>query len=372
LNTRTIGIASALLALVLLGCQAPPAATPTMAPTQTSQAPTEAPTVAPTSSPTASPTDEPTASPTTEPTASSTVEPTASPQAQFPRTVVDDEGTSVTIESEPQSIVSLTPANTETLFALGAGDRLTGGTDFDDYPPEAAAAPDVVVQVEVLTEQIVDIDPDLILAGGNNFTPPAEIQRLRELGFPVVVTYPETVDEVLADIELVGAAVGADEEAATIVAAMEERIAQVTDAVADLPQPRVFYEIGYLPDIYGPADDSFTADMVSLAGGEPITTGDPVSFVIPLERLVDEDPEIIVLGDAAYGVCPDSVAERPGWDEMTAVANDAIVPVDDIIVTRPAPRLGEGLAALALAIHPDADLAPPTAGTSYCEVPATP
>ncbi len=329
MNTRTISIAFALLALVLLGCQASPAGPPT-------------------------------------------IEPTASARAEFPRTVVDDEGTSVTIELEPHSIVSLTPANTETLFALGAGDRLTGGTDFDDFPPEAAAAPDVVVQVQVLTEQIVDIDPDLILAGGNNFTPPADVQRLRDLGFPVVVTYPETVDEVLADIELIGAAVGADEAAATIVADMQGRITEVTDAVVDLPRPRVFYEIGYLPDIYGPAADSFTADMVSLAGGDPITTGDPISFVIPLERLVDEDPEIIVLGDAAYEVCPDSVGERPGWDGMTAVADGAIVPVDDIIVTRPAPRLGEGLAALALAIHPDAELAPPTAGNTYCEVPAGP
>ena len=331
MNPRPVAAASAVLILVLVGCQASPVCDPNQ---RAKPAPTQAPTQAPSA------------------VLSPSAVPSPSAAAEFPRTVVDDEGTSVTIESEPQSIVSLTPANTETLFALGAGDRLTGGTDFDDYPPEAAAAPDVVVQVEVLTEQIVDIDPDLILAGGNNFTPPDEIQRLRDLGFPVVVTYPETVDEVLADIELVGAAVGADEEAATIVADMQERIAEVTDAVAGLPRPRVFYEIGYLPDIYGPADDSFTADMVSLAGGEPITTGDPISFVIPLERLVDEDPEIIVLGDAAYERLPGQCrrASRLGRHDGRG-RTTSIVPVDDIIITRPAPRLGEGLAALALA-HP--------------------
>jgi len=346
-TSRPFFAASAVLTLVLIGCQASPAATPTQGPTL---------------APTASPTPAITASPTPAITAS----PAPSAPAEFPINVVDSEGASVTIEAEPQSIVSLTPANTEIVFALGAGDRLTGGTDFDDYPPEAAAAPDVVVQVAVLIEQIVQIEPDLILAGGNNFTPPDDVQRLRDLGFPVIVTYPETVDEVLADIELVGSAIGAADEAAAIVAGMEERIAEVSDAVAGLSRPVVFYEIGYLPDIYGPADDSFTADMVDLAGGEPVTTGDPVSYVIPLERLVDLDPEIIVLGDAAYGVCPDGVAERAGWDEISAVVDEAIVPVDDIIITRPAPRLAEGLAALALAIHPDAEIAPPTAGTAYC------
>ena len=95
--------------------------------------------------------------------------------------------------------------------------------------------------------------------------------------------------------------------------------------------------------------------MVALAGGDPITTTDPSVFSIPLEELVTADPQVIVLGDAAYRhVCPDAVAARPGWDDITAVTNGAIVPVNDTIVTRPGPRIGEGLAALALAIHPDA------------------
>ena len=79
-----------------------------------------------------------------------------------------------------------------------------------------------------------------------------------------------------------------------------------------------------------------------------------------------EDPQIIVLGDAAYGVCPNQVVTRAGWAGISAVSDGEIRPVDDIIVTRPGPRLGEGLAALALAIHPEADIEPPTEGTEYC------
>jgi iron complex transport system substrate-binding protein len=293
---------------------------------------------------------------------------TALPAPEFPLTVTDDDGTQVTIPAEPQTIVSLTPANTEIVYALGAGDRMRGGTDFDDYPPEAAALPDVVTGIAVQVEQIVDIDPDLVLAGGNNFTPTADVDRLRSLGIEVIVVYPETVDEVLADINLIGQALGRHDQAVAMTAAMDDRISEVVDAVAALGEPRTFYEIGYGPDIYGPAPDSFVADMVELAGGDAITTTDPAVFTMPLERLVDEDPEVVVLGDAAYGTCPDSVPGRPGWDGMTAVEEGAVRPVDDIVVTRPGPRLAEGLAALALAIHPDANIAPPQAGATLCGV----
>ena len=285
---------------------------------------------------------------------------------QFPRTVTDDEGTDIALPRQPESIVSLTPASTELIVALGLGDRLRGGTDFDDYPPEAVDLPDVATFSGVLIEDIVDIDPDLVIAGGNNFTSAQDIDRLRELGLTVLVVYAATVDDVLLDIELIGRATGAEQAAQGIIHRMAARIDGVVETLEGLGRPRVFYEIGNTPEIYGPAPNSFVADMVELAGGEPIVTTDPAVFSIPLERLIDEDPEIIVLGDAAYGVCPDNVLARPGWGSVTAVRNRAIRPVDDIIVTRPGPRLGEGLAALALAIHPEVDIAPPEAGSPVC------
>ncbi len=81
---------------------------------------------------------------------------------------------------------------------------------------------------------------------------------------------------------------------------------------------------------------------------------------------MEADPEVIVLGDAAYGVCPADVAARAGWADMTAVADGDVRPVDDVPVTRPGPRLAEGLAALAVAIHPDLELADPPAAPAFC------
>lgn len=275
----------------------------------------------------------------------------------FPVAIVDDEGTAVTIGTPPQRIVSLSPANTEIVFALGAGDRVVGGSAFDDYPPEASALPDAATFQGVIMEQIVALDPDLVLAAGNFFTPPEDIARMRELGYPVVVVYAPDVPSVLADIELIGAAIGAADEAEAMTTTMADQLETIAAAAAATGEsPRTFYQIGSEPEIYAPAPDSFVADMIMLAGGVPITTSDPVVFSIPLEGLIAADPEVIIVGDAIYGVCPADVAARPGWSSMTAVVNDDVRPVDETPVTRPGPRLAQGLASIARAIHPDIEL----------------
>jgi iron complex transport system substrate-binding protein len=285
--------------------------------------------------------------------------PTASPTSSIFATVTDDEGTVVEIPTEPQRIVSLTPATTEILFAIGAGPRVIATTDFDDYPPEAVALPDVASFQAVDVEKIVGLESDLVIAGGNFFNDPAAIAQLRDLGIPVVVTYAPTVEGVLKDIELIGTAVGLAGPAGDLAASMRAGFDQIEAAVAALPRPRVFYELDATTDLYTAADDSFIAEMIGLAGGDAITTGSPTDFAISLEKLIEADPEVIVLGDAAYGVTADAVAARPGWDVMTAVKDGAIRPANDLIITRPGPRLVDGLRELALAIHPDAAI--PTA-----------
>jgi iron complex transport system substrate-binding protein len=296
------------------------------------------------------------------PASTGTPAPSGSPSAAavtFPLTITDDEGTKVEIAEEPDSIVSLTPATTETLFALGVGDRIVGkGSDFFLYPPEASAIPDVQAfngtEVAVDVEKIVDLDPDVVFAGGNFGTPPADIERLRSLGLPVVVVYAPSIQKVLDDISLIGDAVGKGGEADAIVDEMEAGFDAVSASVKDKPHPRVFYELDATGAFYGPADESFLAEMIELAGAEPVTTGSRDKFDISVERLIAEDPEVILLADAQFGVAPDQVAARPGWNVMTAVKNNDIRPIDDQTVTRPGPRLMLGLQLLASTIHPDA------------------
>ena len=293
-----------------------------------------------------------TITPVATPTSITTAGPTPAPA--FPTTLTDDEGSAVTLKAEPQKIISLTPATTEILFALGAGPRVVATTDFDDYPPAAVALPHVASYTAVDVEKIVGLGADLVIAGGNAFNPPEAIARLRGLGVPVLVVYAPDVAGVLKDIDLVGAAVGRSEASSAMTSTMKAGFDAISAATAGLAKPRTFYELDTSTGpIFTVTDSSFTEQMITLAGGQPITSGSKTDSAIPLEKLITADPELIVLGDAAYGVTADQVKGRSGWKVMTAVKTGAIRPVNDLIVTRPGPRLVEGLRDLALAIHPD-------------------
>jgi iron complex transport system substrate-binding protein len=309
------------------------------------------------------------ASPESSPSPSASlavVSPSASAAPAFPVTLTDDEGSSVELAAEPKTIVSLTPATTEILFAIGAGDRVVATDDGSDYPAEAVALPHVATYASVDVEKVVALEPDLVVAGGLGFTPADAITRLRDLKVPVLVIYAPTVAGVLKDIELLGTATGTSDDAKSLTDSMQADMDAVSAAVgSQSPKPRVFYDVGYddaTGAIYAPADDSFLAEMVTMAGGDVITTGDPNTYEIPLETLIEKDPQLIVLGtNPFYSPTPDAVAKRRGWDALTAVRNGDVRPVRDIEITRPGPRLPVGLRALAAAIWPDVQL-PATAG----------
>jgi iron complex transport system substrate-binding protein len=298
------------------------------------------------------PTSTPTAAPTPTPTTTASPAPT---QPAYPLTLEDDEGGTVSLAARPTHIVSLSPANTEIVWALDGGDRQVAGSDADDFPSDAVGLPDVVNYLTgVDVEKIVSLDADLVLAAGNGFTPPEAVARLRSLGIPVLVVYAADVPGVLADIELIGKAIGEWPAALELSDAMDARIDAIAEAAsATATRPRTFYELDATGAIFGPADGNFVVGLIELAGGDPITTGSTTVFQISLERLVAADPEVILLGDAAYGVTPEAVKQRPGWSGMTAVKNDAIRPVDDLVISRPGPRLADGLLSLARAMHPD-------------------
>ena len=287
------------------------------------------------------------------------------PTSVFPVTLTDDDGTRVELKTEPQKIVSLTPAETEILFAIGAGDRVVGKVeDIANYPPEAKDLPVVGTFNGVDVEKIVGAGTDLVIAGGSGGTPKDAIDKLRSLGVLVLVVYAPDVAGVLKDVALTGAATGQAAEAADLVARMQAGFDQVAMATAGVSKPRVFYETGDQPSIFGIADDSVYARMIELAGGTPITTGSSTSWEMSTEKLVAADPELIILGDSAYGVTAEAVSKRAGWAGLTAVKAKAIKPIDDILVTRPGPRLVDGLRLLVAAIHPELTLPSPAPAAS--------
>lgn len=299
------------------------------------------------------------------PAATATPAPSASGPPAFPVTLTGDDGTTIEIPAAPEQIVSLTPAETEILYALDVGDRVVGKVeDIANYPPEAEDVPVMGTFSGVDVEKIVAAGTDLVIAGGNGGTQPEAIDKLRDLDIPVLVVYASDVAGVYHDIELTGQAVGASDAADDLVAALKTGFAEVAAATAGAARPRVFYETGDQPSIYGIADGSVYAEMIRLAGGAPITTGSTTSWEQSTEKLIEADPELIILGDSAYGVTPEAVAKRPGWSGLTAVKTGRIVGIDDILVTRPGPRLADGLRLLVAAIHPELAMPSPSPASS--------
>lgn len=296
-----------------------------------------------------------TAGQTAAPNATSSLPSEAPPTeaAAFPITLTDDEGTDVTLAAEPQKIVSLTPDATETLFAIGAGARVVGKVeDIADYPAEASSVPIVATFSGVDVEQIVTLGADLVVSGGTGLSQGPAVEQLRRAGIPVLVSYPTTIDGALEAIRRMGRAVGLADDASTLAGSLQNQLNDLqTLAGTAESKPRVFYEIDVTGGIFTPPADSIYGEMFDLAGATLIA-GD-ANYSISLEELVAADPEVILLGDGAYGVTAAQVKAREGWGGMTAVKAGRIVAVDDIVITRPGPRLAEGLKALIAAIHPE-------------------
>lgn len=287
------------------------------------------------------------------------VPPTATPiPTPTPKviTLTDDAGRTVEITRTPQRIISLAPSNTEILFALGLGNKIVGVTDFCDYPEEAKAI-EKVGGLEPNMEKIVALKPDLVLAIGGS---PAQVEKaleIEKLGLTVLVLEPADIEGIIANIELVGKATGAEKEASELVAEMHKRLNNImAKTKAAKSKPKVFFELDATDPSkpYTPGPGSFIDALITLAGGSNIGASAKMQWAqLSTEEIIAQDPEVIVLGDANYGVTAEMVKARPGWSVITAVKNGAIYPIDDVLVSRPGPRIMDGLEALAKIIHPE-------------------
>lgn len=271
-------------------------------------------------------------------------------------TLTDGLGRVVGLPAPAQRVVSLTPAGTEMLFAVGAGSQVVGRDMFSDYPAEAASIQDIGGSMgEYNLEGIVALTPDLVLAGGIN--PPELVASLEDLGLTVYfLPNPATLEDMYAILETVGALTGRGSESAALVESLTARVAAVDAAIMPLSyQPSVYYELDATdptnPYTAGPG--TFVDMLIQRAGGLNIGSElDGQWATISVEQLLVADPAIILLGDAAYGETPEKVAARPGWETLSAIQNGQVFAFDDNLVSRPGPRLVDGLEALVEILHP--------------------
>jgi iron complex transport system substrate-binding protein len=305
--------------------------------------------------PASTPTEEPVSVPTDIPaTEAPTEEPVEEPVEENGFIFVDDAGRVVELSGIPQRIVSLAPSNTEILFAVGAGDRVVGRDEFSDYPEEAASIASIGGSMgEFSVEAIVALEPDLVLAAEINT--PELIHQLEDLGVTVYyLRNPTTLEEMYTNLENVAKLTGDD--ASELVQSLKDRVAAVDEKIMPLSyRPMVFYEIDSTdpnkPWTYGPG--TFGDLLIDRAGGFNVgnVAFDPYPQ-LSLEEIVVANPSIILLGDAMWGVTVESVKGRAGWGNIEAVKTGSIFPIDDNLISRPGPRLVDGLEALARILHP--------------------
>jgi iron complex transport system substrate-binding protein len=271
-------------------------------------------------------------------------------------TYTDDLGRQVTIQATPQRIVSLSPSNTEILFALGEGTEVVGTDDYSDYPAAAKNITHVGSDYPSFNiETIVSLKPDLAVAFG--YTLPDYVTQLQNMGIPVIVLAPKDVSGVISDITLVGKITGAGAAAKTLTTSMQNSLNTVESKIKGTTDPRVLWEFDGTdlgnPWVAGPG--SFNDALITMAGGQDVgAVGPTSSWQMSTEDIVNADPQIIILDDYQFGVTVQSVEQRPGWSTITAVKNGAIYPITDSNLTdRPGPRVIQGLQLLANIIHPE-------------------
>jgi iron complex transport system substrate-binding protein len=271
--------------------------------------------------------------------------------------LTDDLGRTITLAGPAQRVVSIAPSNTEILFAIGAGAQMVGRDETSDTPAEALSLPTIGGYSGFNLEGIVALHPDLVLAQGGSFNSPELVASLKGLGLTVyVIPNPPSIEAMYANLETVGTLTGHEADASALVDSLKKRVAVVDEKILPLSYaPTVYYELDATeptkPYTAGPG--SFVDLLITRAGGINVGAGLQGQWAqISLEQLVVADPTIILLGDAAYGETPEKVAGRPGWGTLNAIQTGQVFAFDDNLVSRPGPRLVDGLEAMAKLLHP--------------------
>ncbi|HEV8340323.1 MAG TPA: helical backbone metal receptor [bacterium] len=272
--------------------------------------------------------------------------------AGFPLQIRDAFGRQITVPRPPQRIVSVAPSVTEVLFVLGVGGRVVGIGDADNYPPAGVRGKPRVGGVILDVERILNLRPDLVV--GVASLQRAQLERLIRVRLPVLAVEAHSLEETLSQIVLLGRVTNARPAADRAVRLLRVRIDAVGRSVRGLPRPRVYVEIWGEPPQTA-AGGTFIDDLLRRARGKnlfPDLRGWPQ---ISPEAVLRRNPQVILLtypGARRLG-------RRAGWARVDAVRRGRVYELDPDLVSRPGPRLVDGLEQIASRLHPEVVPPPP-------------
>jgi iron complex transport system substrate-binding protein len=251
----------------------------------------------------------------------------------------------------PKKIVSLAPSVTETLFALGLGDRLVGVTTYCDYPPEAKKIPKIGDFMNPSLEAVMAKKPDLVL-GVTGATDAVKAREMKRLGLKVVLLSVSNLNDIMASTRTIAGLLGDPNAGKILVAKISVQIDDVKKRVAPAARRAVLLVVGFHP-LIAAGGKNFIDELITLAGGENIAGSAAQPWLnLPDEVVVAKAPEVII----EAGMGSERGESRKRWSDLKsvpAVREGRIYsyPTDKIL--RPGPRFGEALADLARLIHPE-------------------
>jgi len=266
-------------------------------------------------------------------------------KAGYPQEIIDGLGRKVIISERPEKIVSLGPANTEILFAIGAGGNLVGVTTHCDFPSQAEKIDKIGDYTTPNIEAIVDKKPDLIVACYGNKE--ESVQRLRELGLAVVTLHPKSVEEILENIQLLGGITGYEQEAASLVKTLKKRIKIVKEKSSKIPEgekPRILYVVWY-PELWIAGKGTFANGLMEMAGGKNIAFDIEGWKIISKEVVIGRDPEIIFcsgMGESLT-ILREKILEDVDLKKVSAIEHNRVYAIASDIVELPSSRIVDGL-----------------------------
>lgn len=290
--------------------------------------------------------------------ASNSLSGTPSLSSQSKIVITDGLNREITLEKPASRIISLAPSNTEILFAINAGNQVVGRDTLSDYPEIVKDIPDVGGNYgEFDIEKIISLEPDMVLA--TNLNPEELVKKLENLEITVVyIQNPTNLTGMYENLLTIAKLTGHTQDAELLVKKLNSRVEVVLKKISTIKErPVVFYEVDGT-DTSAPwtsGKGTFIDTLINLAGGENLGAKLDVEWgQISIEEIISQDPDLILIGDAIWGgVTVEAVKSRPGWDALSAVKNNRVYEFDDNIVSRPGPRLVEGLESLAKLMHPE-------------------
>jgi len=270
------------------------------------------------------------------------------------KTVIDETGRRVTVPADVKRSVTLAPDLTETIYALGLGDRLVGDTDHCDTPPAAKEKPHVGGEINPSLEAILGLHPDLVLATVS-INRRETVDALRHLGIAVYTSDPHTVRGTLEAIARVAEVAGAGTRGTDLVARLQARLDALHVMLADSPLVHVLFVVQEDP-LISIGQNTFIADALRWAGGESVILTDQNWPRLGLEEVVRLQPDYILLAGAhlkAEGVGETDFRSRSGWKDLRAVERGHVAVISEG-VDRPSPALIDAIEEIAHVLHPEA------------------